>query len=115
MAVATPMDMMAPIRLGTLKVVWVRKSAQTMPQSARQRADDDEGIEPALVVHHHQQVDQQRREGEAEAKAIEGLVHALHLPAHDDLGSGGRFLLSSFTIRLILAATEPRSLSCVLA
>ena len=34
LAVATPMDMMAPIKLGTLNVVCVRKSAQTIPQNA---------------------------------------------------------------------------------
>src|SRR5882757_5359336 len=37
-AVATPIDMMAPMRLGTLKVVCVRNSAQTMPQNAPGRA-----------------------------------------------------------------------------
>src|SRR6202043_3025187 len=37
-AVATPIDMIAPIRLGTLKVVCVRNSAQTMPQNAPGRA-----------------------------------------------------------------------------
>ena len=34
LAVATPMHMMAPISEGTLKVVWVRNSIQTMPASA---------------------------------------------------------------------------------
>ena len=30
LAVATPMDMMAPIKDGTLNVVWVRNSARTI-------------------------------------------------------------------------------------
>src|ERR1700722_19024953 len=38
LAVATPIDMMAPIRLGTLKVDWVRNSAHTIPQKAPGRA-----------------------------------------------------------------------------
>ena len=33
-AVATPMHMMAPISDGTLNVVWVTNSIQTMPASA---------------------------------------------------------------------------------
>ncbi len=33
-AVATPMHMIAPIRAGTLSVVWVRKRIQRMPASA---------------------------------------------------------------------------------
>ena len=32
LAVATPMVMMAPMSEGTLKVVWVRKSIQRMPE-----------------------------------------------------------------------------------
>src|SRR5579859_3927724 len=38
LAVATPIDMIAPIRLGTLKVVCVRKSAHTIPQKAPGKA-----------------------------------------------------------------------------
>ena len=34
LAVATPMHMMAPVSAGTLTVVWVRNSIQTMPASA---------------------------------------------------------------------------------
>ena len=34
LAVATPMHMMAPVRAGTLTVVCVRNSIQTMPASA---------------------------------------------------------------------------------
>ena len=34
LAVATPMHMMEPISDGTLKVVWVMNSIQTMPASA---------------------------------------------------------------------------------
>ena len=34
LAVATPMHMIEPIREGTLKVVWVTNSIQTMPASA---------------------------------------------------------------------------------
>ena len=33
-AVATPMHMMAPVSAGTLTVVWVRNSIQTIPASA---------------------------------------------------------------------------------
>ena len=34
LAVATPMHMMAPIKAGTLSVVWVRKRNSTIPASA---------------------------------------------------------------------------------
>ena len=34
LAVATPMHMIAPIRAGTLSVVWVRKRTQRMPARA---------------------------------------------------------------------------------
>ena len=38
LAVATPMHMMAPVRAGTDKVVWVANSIQTMPASAAGKA-----------------------------------------------------------------------------
>ncbi len=38
LAVATPMHMMAPINAGTLTVVWVTNSIQTMPASAAGKA-----------------------------------------------------------------------------
>ena len=37
-AVATPMHMMAPVRAGTLTVVWVKNSIHTMPAKAAGRA-----------------------------------------------------------------------------
>jgi DNA-directed RNA polymerase specialized sigma24 family protein len=49
------------------------------------RTDDNEGIEPALIVDDHQLVDQQRRENKAKAEPVERLIHALYLAAHDDL------------------------------
>ena len=58
-AVATPMHMIAPVSAGTLIVVCVTNSIQTMPgQRRRQRRDDDERIEPRLEVHDDQQVDE---------------------------------------------------------
>ena len=83
LAVATPMLMIAPISDGTLMVVPVTNSIQTMPASAPgQRHQDDERIEPRLEVHHHQQVDQHDREDEPGGEADERAVHALHLAAH---------------------------------
>ena len=38
LAVATPMLMIAPMREGTLIVVWVKNSAQTMPDRAPGKA-----------------------------------------------------------------------------
>ena len=38
-AVATPMHMIAPVRAGTLSVVPVRNSIQTIPASAAGRAE----------------------------------------------------------------------------
>ena len=88
-AVATPTLMMAPMRAGTLNVVWVTNSIHTMPQNPRrQRRDDDERIEPRLEVDDHEQVDEQDGEDEAEAEADEGRVHALDLPAHRDRVTG---------------------------
>ena len=59
LAVATPRLMIAPINAGTLNVVWQQKQR---PDDARQRAgqrgDDDERIEPALEIHHEQQINQ---------------------------------------------------------
>ena len=57
------------------------------PDDARQRAgqrrDDDEGIEPALEVHHDQSVDQDDGEQQAEDQPHEGAVHGLNLAAHE--------------------------------
>ena len=58
------------------------------PQDAGQRPgqgrEDDERVEPALEVDHHQEVDQQHREHQAGRQPGERAVHALHLAAHDD-------------------------------
>ena len=61
-------------------------------EGSRERADDDEWIEPALIVDDHQEVDQQRGECKTESQTVECLIHAFHLSTHHDLGSGRKIL-----------------------
>ena len=73
-AVATPMHMIAPVRAGTDRLVWVGNSIQTMPARAAGRADDDhERIEPALKIDDDQQVDQDDCDGQAEQQLRKAL------------------------------------------
>ena len=71
LAVATPIDMIAPISDGTLNVVCV---AEQHPDDADERPgqgrDDDERVEPALEIHDHQQVNEHggERRGPAPAR-----------------------------------------------
>ena len=93
-AVATPMHMIAPVSAGTDSVVPVTNSIQMIPASAAgQRGDDHERVEPALEVHHDQQVDQHDRGDQAEAEAREGGVHRCVLAAHRDRRALGRLRL----------------------
>ena len=65
-AVATPIDMIAPISEGTLKVLCVRKRDRTdAGEGAGQCRDDDERIFPALEVYDHEQVNEQSRGNES--------------------------------------------------
>ena len=62
-AVATPTLMIAPVSAGTLSVVWVMNSIQTMPANAAGSAVTMmNGIEPRLEIDDDQQIDQQDRE-----------------------------------------------------
>ena len=82
LAVATPMHMMEPIKEGTLSVVPVRNSIHRMPAIAPgQRHQDDEGVQPGLEVHRHQQVHQHHREDHPQAQAEERRLHGLDLSA----------------------------------
>ena len=62
-------------------------------ESAGQRHQNDEGIGPALEVHHHQEINQQRTEDQPKAHAHERCVHAVHLPSHHDRVARGQFFL----------------------
>ena len=92
-AVATPMHMIAPVSAGTLIVVCVTNSIQTMPASAPGSADDDdERIEPGLEVDDDQQVDEHDRHRQAGQQAEERRAHRLDLAAHDDLRAARQIL-----------------------
>ena len=81
LAVATPMHMIAPISAGTLRVVLREEEHPgDAGERARQRHEDDEGVEPRLEVDHHEQVDEEHREHDAGGQAAEARLHALHLP-----------------------------------
>ena len=84
-AVATPMHMMAPVRAGTLTVVWVRNSIQTMPaKRGGQRGDDDQRIEQRLEIHDDEHVDQNDGADQPEQQTAERLLHGLDLALEVD-------------------------------
>ena len=88
-AEATPIDMIAPITDGTLNVVPVTNSNSKMPTpSTRQREDDGERIEKALIIDDHQHVDEDGREHQPETKIAECRLHALDLTANDNMIAG---------------------------
>jgi hypothetical protein len=74
------MHMIAPVSAGTDSV-----RGEQHPGDARQRGrqgrDDHGGIDPALEVHHDQQVDQHDRAQQAKDQADERGVHRFHLAA----------------------------------
>ena len=84
-------------------------------QRSRQRRDDDEGIEPRLEVHHDQEVDQHDRHQQSDAEADERAAHGLDLAAHDELRAARQVLPEGLQHFVDVAATPPRSRSCVLA
>ena len=84
--VATPMHMIAPVSAGTLTVVPVTNSIQTIPASAAGRAIKMmKGIEPRLKVHHDQQVDEKNRKRQSGQQSDERRPHGENLTALDDL------------------------------
>ena len=115
-AEATPTAMIAPISDGTFSVVPVMNSIVTMPHKRRrQRQDHDERIAEVLVVHHHQQIDEDRGKQQPDAEIRKGRSCS---------GSGRRPELScrasapfcSSVVTLLMSpATLPRSRPCTLA
>src|SRR4029077_5952991 len=53
-------------------------------QSAWQRHQDDQRIQPRLEIDRHQEIDEQDGKADPQPKLKERLVHALHLTADDD-------------------------------
>ncbi len=100
-AVATPIDIIAPIKRGHIER---RLRQEQRPNDARersgQRGDDDERILPALEVDDHQQIHQHRRKHQSDAEPSKRFLHALHLAADDDLAAR-RQSLSNFSVDLL--------------
>src|SRR2546428_13864018 len=88
LAVATPTLMMAPMRAGTLNVVWVTEHPHDAGEPRGEGGDDNKWIEPRLKVHDHQEIDERDREDQPEAEPDERGVHALHLTPHRDRMAG---------------------------
>ncbi len=77
---------------GTLMGVRVTYSIHRMPvDGAWKGGEDDERVQPALEVDHHQQIDEQHGKAEACHKAGERAVHRLGLAAEDDAAAAGQF------------------------
>ena len=88
------MHMIAPVSEGTLSVVWVISSIQQIPaKRARQRGDDDEGIEPGLKVHHDQQIASTIAPSKPKPRPVNERLHGLHLAAHVDVRTARHVLL----------------------
>ena len=101
---ATPIAMIAPINAGTLKVVCVKNNPQTTPASAPGSAVMMmNGIEPALKIHHEQEINQNDRHGQAEAEADVARPHGFGLAAHDDVAALRQILFDFFDERLDVA------------
>ena len=112
LAVATPMHMMAPVNAGTLKVVPVTNSIQTMPaRAAGKRGDDDEGVEPGLEIDHDQQIHQQDRADHADGKTGEGGRMVSTWPRSTIAAARQRALERRDAARGCRSPTAPRSRS----
>jgi hypothetical protein len=93
LAVATPMHMIAPVRAGTLTVVWVKNSIQTMPASAAGSAVMMmNGSSPGLEIHHDQHVNQHDGATRPISRPLNDAFMVCDLAAQDDLRTLGQVL-----------------------
>ena len=105
--VAIPTAMIEPIRDSTLIVVPVSgKHPDDSHQGAGNSHHDDEGIEPGLEKHHHQEIDQHDGEDEPQPQAAKGVVHDFVLTSEVDAHAGRQ--LSQFVIFFSIPGDRPQ-------
>jgi len=64
-----------------------------MPQNVAGKARMTQTVTEILVVHHHQEVDEHRREQQPDRHVAERVVHALDLPVYLDRVAGRKLFL----------------------
>jgi hypothetical protein len=85
--------MIAPIRKGTQGRAGDVEHRDNATEGGGQRQDDDERVTEILVVHDHQQVNENGSEQEPDAHIAKGIVHALDLAQYLDRIAGRELLL----------------------
>ncbi len=80
-----PVIMMTPINDMTLTVVWVTSRNKMTPVNpGRDRQQDDQRIDERGELSHKNQVNQNDRQNQADAEALERLPHTFNRAAHSD-------------------------------
>src|SRR5207302_1476990 len=67
-------------------------------ESAGERGDDDERINPGLKIDDDEQVGKKDGSNEADAETDEGVPHSLYLAANNDVAASGQILFDGLNI-----------------